>query len=298
MTKTPHSENTCTKTQPIIHPRNSTNLGIQKSSAFPKISPFETSIRLGVPLSRWSFVLLVKLSGWSTNPSGCSLRFLSLSTSRISRNRIVFQAYSCELFSLNWEIFVFWVSQPSCVPPPGKQVMDCISLAHSSGTRTCKLQRPAVVYWIFGHQNRTFSNSNSVIMKSDIKIPFVFQVESSKFHLVTNQCPKFGPKTRVPFLVMGCFYRSCQGFSLSKCGFLTVILFGSNPSPKKQWKVKKLYGDLLLSASKHEIVLLVTVTGSPVEYKLALSSPKSRWKSGDWSYEKLGKPTTSRDNVW
>lgn len=109
MTKTPHSENTCTKTQPIIHPRNSTNLGIQKSSAFRKISPFETCIRLGVPLSRWSFVLLVKLSGWSTNPSGCSLRFLSLSTSRISKNRIVFQAYSCELFSLNWKIFV---------PPP------------------------------------------------------------------------------------------------------------------------------------------------------------------------------------
>ena len=41
-----------------IYRRNSTNLGIQKSSAFPKISPFEICIRLGVPLSRWSFVLL------------------------------------------------------------------------------------------------------------------------------------------------------------------------------------------------------------------------------------------------
>lgn len=231
MTKTPHSENTCTKTQPIIHPRNSTNLGIQKSSAFRKISPFETCIRLGVPLSRWSFVLLVKLSGWSTNPSGCSLRFLSLSTSRISKNRIVFQAYSCELFSLNWKIFV--------PPPPGKQVMDCISLAHSGGTRTCKLHRPAVVYWIFGHQNRTFSNRNSVvIMKSDIKIPFVFQVENSKFHLVTNQCPKFGPKTRVPFLVMGCFYRSCQGFSLSKCRFFSLWYFldlTHHPRNSEKW---------------------------------------------------------------
>lgn len=132
------------------------------------------------------------------------------------------------------------------------------------------LQRPSWSgeNWIFGHQkNRTFSNSNSVvIMKPDIRIAFVFQVENSKCHLVTNPCPKFGTKTRVPFLVMGCFYRSCQGFSLSFSVWIShcdIYFLDLTHHPRNSEKWRSSMGicyDLLVNMKLSE---LVTLTGSP-----------------------------------